>query len=74
MKPRITASYIFKMVQGPMSLKPRKVADYVCDEVGGDTCVRKEGSRRKKNLTIIFKLLPIAILNKKITSCNKIKN
>ena len=49
MKLRIIASYSFKMVEGPMVLKPRKVADYVCDEVVSDTYVRKEGNREKKN-------------------------
>ena len=47
-KPRITASYIFKMAEGPTSHKPRKVVDYFCDEVGSDIYVRKEGSRGKK--------------------------
>ena len=48
-KPRITVSLIFKIAEGPMLLKPRKLADYVCDEVCNDTFVRKEGSRGKKN-------------------------
>ena len=47
MKPRITASYIFKMAEGPMLHKRQKGADYACDEVGSDTYVRKEGSRGK---------------------------
>ena len=36
------------MAEGLMSLRPRKVVDYVCDEVDSDAFMRKEGSRGKK--------------------------
>ena len=36
------------MAEALMSLRPRKVIDYACDEVGNVTYVRKEGSRGKK--------------------------
>ena len=78
MKPRITASYIFKMVEGPMSPKPREVAGYVCDEFGSDSYVRREGSRGKQNRDINFyaiahcycgskRLLPHAIKSRMTT-------
>ena len=49
MKQRIFTNNIFKMVEGPMLLKPREFADYVCDEVGSDNYLTKEGSRGNTN-------------------------
>ena len=36
------------MAEDPMSLRPRKVLHYACDEIGSDTYLRKEGNRGKK--------------------------
>ena len=54
MKPRIIAGYTLKMAEAPMSLKPRKVVDYVCDDVGSDAYERNEGNKRKENLDKTF--------------------
>ena len=80
MKPHITANYIFEMVEGPMWPKPRKFADYICDEDGSDTYGRKDGSRGKQNRDSNFyaivhsyresKRLPRAITSRMTTFFN----
>ena len=63
MKPRITAGQIFKMAEGPMSLRPRNVVDCACDNVGTDTHIRKKEAEERKNLTMISVLLATAIVD-----------
>ena len=51
------------MAEGPMMLRPRKVVDYVCDDVDSATCVRKKEAEERKNMTIISMLFSSAIMD-----------
>ena len=44
-----------------MSLRPRKVVDYVFDDVDSATYVRKKEAEERKNMAMISMQLPVAV-------------